>query len=409
MPGLGISGGGSAGSSGGGGTCTSRAWVRNPDWLTLPALSDGDNIIYVLNKVKDGVPNLFSFYSTLTSGTYEVDLYNDGTAVTTHAAGQANFDLDYAKGISKITEPNGDTYKQIITKISGNFNHPYFYAKHPDVSNTSNSPILSVKMASQTCTTLYQIFRGASNKVYHTNLEEFEYVGTCNATSLLYAFQGAPNLGKVKGNFEDVTTIQAAWNGGGNADFSEVELGSASLATTTQSFLSGTVSEIFKADFFKGAVNGSSVFQSSKIQYFGKDSAPMQMNGLSGATGLYRMFYGCFSLKAAYFTSCAPESLQQTFLQNFVLETVSGIDGTNLTNTTAMFSQAYSLSTFESTNMAVSFSVEDCNFDRAGLVNIFNDLASATATITVTDNPGTGDLTAADLLIATNKGWTVTT
>ena len=29
-------------------------------------------------------------------------------------------------------------------------------------------------------------------------------------------------------------------------------------------------------------------------------------------------------------------------------------------------------------------------------------------TITITNNPGVADLTAADLLIATNKGWTVT-
>ena len=34
---------------------------------------------------------------------------------------------------------------------------------------------------------------------------------------------------------------------------------------------------------------------------------------------------------------------------------------------------------------------------------------NGSSTITVTDNPGTGDLTAANLLIATNKGWTVTT
>ena len=74
-----------------------------------------------------------------------------------------------------------------------------------------------------------------------------------------------------------------------------------------------------------------------------------------------------------------------------------------------MFTQAYSLSKFESTNMAVSFSLEDCNFNQAGLVDVFNDLANATATITVTDNPGTGDLTAENLAIATDKGWTVTT
>lgn len=394
-----------------GGTCTSRAWVRNPDWLDLPSLSDGDNVIYILNKVKDGVPNFFTFYSTMVSSAqYTVDLYNDGTAVTTHNhATQADFDLDYAKGTTEITEPNGDTYKQIITKITGNFLNPYFYKKHGSVSNTTNSPILSVKMASQTCTSLQNLFRGASNQVLHKNLEEFEYVGTCNATTLLYGFQGAPNLGKVKGTFSSLTTLQQAFKESGDADFSEMELGSVSSMACTQTFISGRIREMFKVDFFKGASSTNATFQSAKIEYFGKASAPMQFNGLSGATGVYRLFYGCNRLKAAYFTSCAPEKTQQMFYQNNVLETVSGIDGSNLTNTTAMFDQAYSLSTFEATNMGISFSLNDCNFNRAGLVNVFNDLPSATATITVTDNPGTGNLTADDLLIATNKGWTVTT
>jgi hypothetical protein len=40
----------------------------------------------------------------------------------------------------------------------------------------------------------------------------------------------------------------------------------------------------------------------------------------------------------------------------------------------------------------------------------FNDLGTpgTTRTITVTRNPGSADLTAADILIATNKNWTVT-
>jgi len=46
---------------------------------------------------------------------------------------------------------------------------------------------------------------------------------------------------------------------------------------------------------------------------------------------------------------------------------------------------------------------------RQELVDLFNDLATvSTRTITITNNPGVADLTAADLLIATNKGWTVT-
>ena len=85
------------------------------------------------------------------------------------------------------------------------------------------------------------------------------------------------------------------------------------------------------------------------------------------------------------------------------------MDCSNVTNTSNAFKSCHSLETLEISNMGMSFSLEDCNFNQAGLVNVFDDLPSATATITVTDNPGVVDLTAADLLIATNKGWTVTT
>jgi hypothetical protein len=48
--------------------------------------------------------------------------------------------------------------------------------------------------------------------------------------------------------------------------------------------------------------------------------------------------------------------------------------------------------------------------ERAALVQVFNDLGTpgTTRTITVTRNPGSADLTAADLLIATSKNWIVT-
>jgi len=48
---------------------------------------------------------------------------------------------------------------------------------------------------------------------------------------------------------------------------------------------------------------------------------------------------------------------------------------------------------------------------RQAIASIFTGLGTAlgTQTVTVTGNHGVPDLTAADLLIATNKGWTVAT
>lgn len=54
--------------------------------------------------------------------------------------------------------------------------------------------------------------------------------------------------------------------------------------------------------------------------------------------------------------------------------------------------------------------ITDCGFDRTALVTLFNSLGTVSGkVIRVTGNIGTSSLTADDLLIATNKGWTVTT
>ena len=408
MPGLGISGGGSGGSSGGG-ACTSRAWVRNADWLEMPSLSDGDNIIYILSAVKDGVNNFFSFTSTLTSGTYEVDLYNDGTTITTHSAGQADFNLLYSKGTAEITT-HGDDYKQVITKITGNFLLPKCNARHASVSNQSLSGILSIKMASQTTTSLYGSFSNYTSNAILNRFEEFEYVGTCNVTSMRSAFSRCRVFSKITGNFASVTSLQTTFYADGDVNLDDMQTNqSAGAVYFRQTFEDNTsIRQITNQNFFKGVNDFVSTFNdTAKLLYFGTPSVPMDFGGYSGSA--QDAFLSSIALRHAYFQNFTPSSISKTFRYCNSLETVSGINCTNVTNTSNAFQNCHSLSTLEISNMGISFSLEDCNFDQAGLVNVFNDLPSVTATITVTDNPGTGDLTAENLAIATDKGWTVTT
>jgi len=404
--GVGISG---PRSSEGGGTCTSRAWVRNPNWLEMPSLSDGDNIIYILSAVKDGVNNFFSFTSTLTSGTYEVDLYNDGTTVTTHSAGQADFNLDYSKGTAEITT-NGDNYKQVITKITGNFLLPKCNARHPDVSNQNLSGILSVKMASQTTNSLYGSFSNYNANAILNRFEEFEFVGTCNVGSMRSAFSRCRVLGKVTGNFASSTSLQTAFYANGDVNLDDMQTNqSAGTLYCRQAFeTNDLIREMTNQNFFKGVSDFGSVFKSATaLLYFGTAAAPMDFGGYSAGIG--NAFQNNTVLRHAYFQNIAPNSLSNTFNSCNAIQVISGIDCSNVANTGNAFASCHSLESLEISNMGISFSLEDCNFNQAGLVNVFNDLPSATATITVTDNPGTGDLTAANLLIATNKGWTVTT
>ena len=392
-------------------TCPSRTWVRNPDWLAMPSLSDGDNTIYILSAVKSGFNNFFSFSSTLTSGTYEVDLYNDGTTVTTHSAGQADFNLDYSKGTAEITD-NGDDYKQVITKITGNFLYPLFNARHASVSNENLSGILSIKMASQTTTSLYGSFSNSTVNAILNRFEEFEYVGTCNVTSLRFAFSRCRVLGKVTGNFRVATNMQGTFAYGGDVNLDDMQTNQSGLGFFRQTFDSNNLMrEIVNQDYFNNISDlGQTLRSMTALLYFGTPSAPMDMGGYSA--GASQVFQNNTVLRHAYFQNFTPNNISNMYSGCEAIQIISGIDCTNVTNSTYAFRYCHSLERLEISNMKISFSLEDCNFYRAGLVNVFTDLYDlttipSTASITIIDNPGTAVLTAADELIATDKGWTI--
>lgn len=59
--------------------------------------------------------------------------------------------------------------------------------------------------------------------------------------------------------------------------------------------------------------------------------------------------------------------------------------------------------------ISTNFNVSYCLLSRDAIVDLFNDLGLASATIDVSNNYGTPDLTGPDIAIATGKGWTVIT
>jgi len=108
----------------------------------------------------------------------------------------------------------------------------------------------------------------------------------------------------------------------------------------------------------------------------------------SGVTTTYRCFY----------TVCAN-------IRTFGAWDLSSVtDGRNMVN-----GAPYNLAVSNFYGGTFTDSYKNCNLDRANIVNIFNNLGTSVGqTIDVSANPGTVDLTAGDIAIATNKGWAVT-
>jgi len=117
---------------------------------------------------------------------------------------------------------------------------------------------------------------------------------------------------------------------------------------------------------------------------------------LSGVTTGYGMFSFCYSLRR---------------LPSLDLSSMNANTSMDLnTSTGRFFYLNYNLRDVELNGLTRKVDLRGTQFDRDGLVKIFNSLGTAAGSqvINITAVPGAADLSAADLLIATNKGWTVT-
>jgi hypothetical protein len=171
-----------------------RKYIRNPEYLDLPTLVNGNEKIYMLVKVFE----INNFITLKATGDYQVD-YGDGQGVQTYASGvQANYEIDWSN-ISSSTLTGGGFRQAIITITpqSGSVfsNFTLYNMTHPDDSQVDHHLYLvDVKIASQNITNLNNCFQNS------WGIEQFEYVGTAPLlTQLMSTFYIANQLKKVVG------------------------------------------------------------------------------------------------------------------------------------------------------------------------------------------------------------------
>ena len=150
---------------------------------------------------------------------------------------------------------------------------------------------------------------------------------------------------------------------------------------------------------------------------------PIHVSALSGVSSLYATFQNCYQLKEITFIGMTAGPSDGEYFRCFqgcyTLQKISGIDfsyandGGDYSNT---FSSCRNLAYIDfpggptdETGFKYSVVLSYTRLDRDAILNIFNHLCTIThsATIDLRNNSHTADLTAADKLIATNKGWTI--
>lgn len=128
------------------------------------------------------------------------------------------------------------------------------------------------------------------------------------------------------------------------------------------------------------------------------------------ATNMTGMFNGCNNIMYLPTLNTANvTTLSQTFQNCFNLRELPAFSFPVCTVFTSWLANNTTLSKSNIINATRGHSYSGMSLSQANIVTIFNNLgtASVAQTITVSSNPGYAGLTAAERLIATNKGWTI--
>ena len=131
--------------------------------------------------------------------------------------------------------------------------------------------------------------------------------------------------------------------------------------------------------------------------------------GTHSITSMMDMFSSCSSLQTIpLLDTSSVRNMMAMFSNCSSLQTIPLLDTSLVTSMDYMFSNCPSLQRNNMLGTKAPVSYTNCLLSKAALVIIFNNLATATGqTITITGNYGASLLTAADRLIATDKGWTI--
>ena len=169
-------------------------YTRPSDWTDLPALSQGDEKVYLLVNVGEDGGN---YMRLKFQGDFQVD-WGDGS-VTTHSS-NTNADHEILWDDAPSNSLTSQGYRQVIVTVTAQAGQQLTHWNLPTspyvpdgsgYNGSINHLVCRVKMAGENFTNTSQAMR------FHKGLKEFEYVGTNNITTASYMFNNCPNLEKV--------------------------------------------------------------------------------------------------------------------------------------------------------------------------------------------------------------------
>jgi len=356
-------------------------WVRNPLWLPMPTLADTDQKFVGLVAVTNDDSQ---YIALMCSGNYTVD-WGDGNIENISSGVKAQHKYTFSS-ISASTEfelTTGVVARQVLVIVTPQ----------------SGQNLTSIN--------LQQLYTGLNNN-YTTNYLDIS-LNSPNLTSLsigggtsYLSFCERVNIG-VTGTITDYSYKFQAFR-----SLQDISIRSTSAATNMQ-YMFDNCHSLQTVPLF----NTAAVTTMQQMFYNCCSLQTVPLFNTSAVTNMSSMFQFCYSLQTVpLFNTGAVTNMQSMFQNCFSLQTVPALNTSAVTtgNFGSIFSGCPSLHSAPLSGTKFSISYRGCALSRLQIIDIFNNLGTATSqTIDVGLNIGTSSLSAADLLIATNKGWTVVT
>jgi hypothetical protein len=381
-------------------------WIRPAGWPALPSLTTADNKMAGVYAIYENKTNRLAISQT-SGGSNNTINWGDGTSTTWTGTGVQVKLYDY----STITAP--------ILVDSAGFNY-----KPVLIQFQLNSGTIGALLLAQTIAAAGQVVQSNWLDVLISWSAGFSWplaprlmqrlnVLKINADNISGTYQGLTSLQVLEGtllgpgNTNNYTTIQTAFSGIGPLILGDIEVNRVGTPINA--------STIFQSSFIK-SIGNITLNNVGTCDTFLNSSRELKSVGnitATAATNFNAFFNACTNLETVGTINIGTTGAfgaNGTFSNCPFLREVVFVDAGRITVTTNMFTGCIRLRKVRLPNIAISFTIAGCDLERAELVDLFNDLATVPGqTLIITNNPGVASLTAADLLIATSKGWTVTT
>jgi hypothetical protein len=244
-----------------------------------------------------------------------------------------------------------------------------------------------------------------------TSLSEIKPVDTSNVTNFDYCFSGIKAIKDFTWvDFSSATSVAEMFSNSNIEDASWITLGS-SITNCIDMFFS--CKKLVKAPASIDCTNVTTLQDLFSTCYMLKELPTFTNTG--SIVNMYGTFFNCRALTSIpLVTTNALTSFRAMVSGCYNLQSIPAF---NLSGATAFpngyqFAQScFALTESNVTGASTQHSYINCGMERAELVAMFNNLGTNTdgRTLNVQKNPGTAELTASDLAIATGKGWTLLT